>query len=339
MRLLTMLGIMSAALAATVLPGCQWPGSQISTDEAIKHYVKSQAMTDQQALAELAKAIKSDPTLSVAHSAMGDIYRRNGDYELARRSYENACDTNPYYFKPHYNLGVTYQLLADTAKIPEKVEEYLHKACDVYLRAIVLEPKDYDTSLNLSACYFQLGKYNQAEQYCQSAIQIDGKKAAAFSNLGAIYDSQNRLYEAVKAYKEALELDVHQPKLLMNLGSTYMRQGRLDYAIKSFQTAAKEEPANSAPWEQMGACYYRLQQYDKSLEAYQKAIALNAKSADAQRGLGVVYMTQFLTDRKDSTLRDKALAAWNASLELKADQDDLKKLVEKYTPTTTPPPL
>jgi tetratricopeptide (TPR) repeat protein len=306
-------------------------GPTISPEQAIAHYVAAQHLKDDAALAELAKAIEADPTCSVAHTAIGDIYRKRGSYELARRAYEAACAANPYFFRPHYNLGVVYQSLAEAAKAPDVYDDFLRKACDIYLRAITIQAGDYDANLNLSACYFQLGKYNQAEQYCQAAANLDPKRPEAFTNLGIIYDSQNRLYEAIKAYRQSLELDTHQSKLWLNLGSTLMRQDRLDLAMTSFRNAAKEDPTSSAPWEQLGSCHFRMNQMDKAEEAYQKAIAINHRSADAYRGLGVIYMTQFLADQTKTALRDKGLSQWNTSLEINSNQDDLKKLVEKYT--------
>jgi tetratricopeptide (TPR) repeat protein len=328
--------VCSLLCLAGLFGGCQI-GPAVSPEEAIAHYVAAQRLKDDAALAELNKAIQADPSCSVAHTAIGDIHRKRGNYELARRAYETACAANPYFFRPHYNLGVVYQFLAEAAKSPQLYEDFLRKACDIYLRAITIEANDYDANLNLSACYFQLGKYNQAEQYCQAAINLDPKRPEAFTNLGIIYDSENRLYEAIKAYKQSLELDTHQPKLWLNLGSTLMRQGtkdRLEIALTSFQNAAKEDPTSSAPWEQLGSCHFRLGNVDKATEAYQKAIALNARSADAFRGMGIIYMTQYLADPAKTALRDKGLTQWNTSLEINPNQDDLKKLVEKYTPKT-----
>jgi len=82
-----------------------------------------------------------------------------------------------------------------------------------------------------------------------------------------------------------------------------------------------------------------MKEFDRALEAYETALALDGDSASAYRGLGVVYMTRYVTEGSDPTLRDKALEAWNTSLEIKPDQEDLKRLVEKYTPKPEAPPL
>ncbi len=333
--------IAAIAAAVVLLAGCEAPPNK---QAAISYYVRGKLLMEDgdldAALVELANAIKNDPSLSIAHATIGDIHRGQANWHLAQRSYEVACQTNPYAFKPHYNLALTYQMLARAAKVAQQIQQFLRLAARIYLRAIALEPADFDSNLNLSACYFQLGKYDLAEQHCQAAIAVRPDQPHAYSNLGIICDSQNRLYDAIRAYKASLEIDTHQPKLLVNLGSTYMRQNRLKQAIHAFQLAANEDTEDVAPWEQLGSCYYRLGQYDKAVEAYQRAISLSTDSATAQRGLGVVYMTRFVLDQtRRYELRDKALTAWHASLELKPDQEDLRRLLERYTPKSSEPEL
>ena len=325
---------------AAAAAGCE---AGLHEDRALRHYVRGKLLFDQNeldaALLELSEAVKSNPTLSVAHSAIGDVHRRRGSYDLACRSYETACGTNPYAFRPHYNLGVTFQLLAEATKTVEKFRNYIARAIRVYLRAITIQPRDFDTNLNLSACYFQLGKYDLAEQYCQNAVHLNPRSPHAYSNLGIIYDSQNRLWEAIKAYKDSLELDSNQPEILLNLGSTYMRQNRLNDALRIFKIASRRAPGRASPHEQMGVCHYHMGNYPKALECYEKAISLNPNSAVAYRGAGVVYITQYVMDRTRSDLRDRGLGAWLTSLELEPGQEDLERLVQKYQPKYRGPGL
>ncbi len=310
---------------------------------AIDHYVRGQLLADQgdvdAALAELAKAVRVNKGLSVAYSAMGDIHRKRNDYPQARESYESACQTNPYAFKPHYNLGVVYQSLAAAATRVEQVRDYFRQATGVYLRAMAISPKDFDTHLNLSACYYSLGKYDLAQKYCEAAIALKPNSPEAYSNLGIIYDGQGQVYQAIKAYRDSLELDVHQPKLLMNLGATYSRQGQLGLAILAFKMAAKEDPDCPEAWERLGTCHYHAKQYDKALTAYTTAIRRDPRNPNAHRGLGVVYMTQYVLNGKKAELREKALAAWHASLELNPNQKDIARLVRKYAVRPTEPSL
>lgn len=331
--------LLAAILAG--LAGCQ--GMRLRTDVAIDHYVSGRLAMERQeyelALIELSKAIQADPKLSTAHVVMGDIYRKRGDNQQAAVAYEWACQTNPYAFRPHYNLGVTYQLLAGGAKTAEAAAQCIRKAVDTYLRAIAIKPADPDTLLNLAACYYQQGRHDLAEQYCKQAIEANPKNPFAYSNLGIIYDAQNRLYEAVGAYKQSLELDTHQPKLILNLGSTYIRLNRLKDAINAYQLAAREDPKSAAPWEQIGTCHFYQRKLPEAVQAYETGVKLEPRSAAAHRGLGVALMAQHLEDKSRIELRDRALDEWNRALELEPNQADLLQLVRKYTPAASAPAL
>lgn len=340
-RLIAYVLLAAGGIAAT---GCQTdPFTQFTKQAAIDRFVAGQLKADHgdldAALKELEAAVRVDPTLSVAHAAMGDIHRRRGDWQQAQQAYEQACDTNPYAFRSHYNLGVVYQHQAGAARTIEQAQKLLRYAVDVYLRATTLEPEDYDACLNLSACYFALGKHAQAEKYCKAAIALEPKNPAAHTNLGVIYQSQDRLYDAIKFYKNSLELDVHQPKVLVNLGNIYLRQDRPGAAFQSFQAATKVDPNSSEAWQQLGNCHYQRKEYAEALQALGKAVAKDPSNAGAHRAIGVVCMTQYLTDIKKADLRDQALAAWNRSLEIQPGQDDLIRLVQKYTSKIAKPDL
>lgn len=344
--------ILLAATTAMLAAGC---GAPVRERIAIDHFVRGQMLADQgkldEALRELALAVQTNPELSVAHAAMGDIHRRRGDYQQARGCYEQACQANPYAFRPQYNLAVVYQLLAAAAKTVERMQECLRRAAGVYLRALAIDPEDFEANLNISACYFALGKHALAERYCKTAIAVRPDSAEAHSNLGVIYDSQGRCYEAIKAYKDSLEVDTHQPKLWMNLGATYARQGRLKSAEKAYEVAAREDANSPEPWERLGGIYlqqidYRtagVDDYAKALAAYQKAAALDKASAGAYYGIGLVYMSQYHVALKrgqqQPELRERALAAWHTSLELDPKQPKLIELVQKFSPKVTGPEM
>lgn len=328
--------VLPALLAGMALAGCETPQQTL---EAANHYADGQLAAEDgdfdTALAELSKAIKADPLLSLAYAAIGDIHRKHGRYHEAAHAYDRACEHNPYAFRAHYNLGVTYQLLASVAETAQAATEYVRKAVVVYLRAVVLRPNDFDVNLNLSACYFQEGKYDLAEQYCRAAVNIDPQSPFALSNLGIIHDVQGRPYDSIKAYKASLELDTHQPKLLLNLGSTYMKLGRLKSAQRAYELAIKEDPEFSPGWEQLGSCHYLQKDWSGALDAYKKSAEMDPTNAGALRGIGVVHMTRYLSDRSKADLCDQALRAWHRSLELDSDQPHLMRLVQKYTPRFT----
>jgi superkiller protein 3 len=330
------------------LAGCELRTTRIpqpDTDEAVQHYVQAKLHNQQgetnAALASLRRAISADPRLAIAHETMGDIHRRRQAYQLAARNYEQAVRINPYGFRNHYNLGVTYTFLADAAQSVQQAKQYIRKAVGVYLRAITIDKDDYDANLNLSACYYRLDRHEQAEYYCRQALRIQPDSASAYSNLGTIYDAQGRPFKAISAYKHALERDPNIPRLRLNLGQTYLRQGTkrsLTAAAELFAESAQRNPADATPRELLALAKFHLGELDESLAAYETALDLNKNSAPAWRGLGTVLMRKYLKT-KDTELRDRAIDAWQQSLEIDDRQPRLRKLLREFSPRIEGPAI
>jgi tetratricopeptide (TPR) repeat protein len=317
-----------------VLAGCQ--GRSLLHGMARQRFVRGQLLAEsgdnERALAELQRAVAMEPNLSVAHTAIGDIHRRQGDYQQARSSYQKACLSDPYAFRPHYNLGVTYQELSRSAEKYTQAQEFLIYAVQVYLRAAAIEPQDFDTNLNLSACYYELQKISLAEQHCRRAVELRPDSRYAHSNLGTICQKQGRLEEAIRAYKKSLELDTSQTEVVLKLASAYFQQGRVELALDYYAFAADQDPSLSEPWERIGACCYHLGKIERARDAFEKALKRDPRSADAHRGLGVIHMRGYLHDRSRTDLRDRALECWRASLRCRPGQPRLRELLEKYAP-------
>src|ERR1035437_9667514 len=122
--------VLFAACGLAVVSGCQQaPPPPNPVQVATNHYVEGQLAMDRNdydaALAELHKAIQVDPSLSVAHAAIGDVYRKQGNFKEAASAYHQPVSTDPFAFRPQYNLGVVYQVLANAADNAKVAAEYV----------------------------------------------------------------------------------------------------------------------------------------------------------------------------------------------------------------------
>jgi tetratricopeptide (TPR) repeat protein len=288
----------------------------------------------QSALEQLQQVVDAEPQHVGALTAIGDIRRKQGQFQQAAVSYQAACQADPYAFRAHYNLGVTYQTMADLAKTVDTFEDYLRKAIAVYIRAVTIDNGNFDANLNLGCCCYQLGQYELAEQYTRTALSLRPDSVKAHNNLAILCQVQNRLDEAMAEYRASLEVQTDQPAVLMNIGHIYVQQNQLPYALNAFGTAAKLNPADPEPWLQIGVNYFRLKKLDNAVRAFQEAIRRNPKEPKGYRGFGVVCMYQYVVDRDRTDLRDKALQAWRYCLYLQPGQTDLLRLIERFTPQT-----
>jgi len=288
------------------------------------------------ALDELTRAARIDPKNADVRTALGDVYRKKGDFTKASRSYRAACKADPYSFRPHYNLGVTYQAMADLARSLKKARLFLRKAVQVYIRSVALRPGSFDANLNLGACYFQLGKTGLAQRQTLEALKINPHSAKANNNLAIMLDVQGKLEEAILAYKASIEAKPNQPGIMMNLGAIYLRLGRVKSALATYRSAARLSPDSAKPYEQMGVCLFRMKRLDGALDAFAAAIKKNSQSPGAYRGYGVICMYKYVLDRSKAELKNKALRAWEFSLKLKPGQDDLVRLIKRFGPASKP---
>jgi tetratricopeptide (TPR) repeat protein len=313
---------------------------QRPSKKADQHFSHAKTLMDagdvQAALEELNRALQSNPNHVPSLTAVGDIHRKNQDYEKAVESYKHACLIDPYAFRPHYNLGVTYQAMAMVSRSAEAVQNYLREAVMIYIRALAIDPESFHAKLNLGACYYQMGQYDLAEQSTREALVLRPMSSRANNNLGIILETTNRLDEAVAAYKRSIESDPNQPNILLNLGAVYLQQNKLHSALATFRQAHRLAPDNAETCLQLGVCYFRLKKLDPAVKAFQDAIKLDPYNAEAYRGFGVICMYQYVVDNQRSDLRDKALRAWRYSLKLEPSQEDLQNLLQRYEKYSPP---
>ena len=87
-------------------------------------------------------------------------------------------------------------------------------------------------------CYkLNLGKYEQAIEYYDNALEIDPKYALALSNKGATLDKLGKYKEAIECYDKALEIDPKYALALSNKGWALHNLGKYEQAIEYYDNA------------------------------------------------------------------------------------------------------
>jgi tetratricopeptide (TPR) repeat protein len=317
---------MVAGLLIPVPLGCR----TIDEFRAERFVARGQALLQEQdleaALAEFQAAAELDPQLAVAHSSMGLIYRRMGEYDRAIDCFVEAIRRNPFSFGDTLNLARLYHF---TKRIKDAIQAYLH--------AVELRPDSFDAQLNLGTCYHQTGDYTQAVERFQRAAEIDPNRAHPYVNLGVAWDAQEKYYEAIRAYKEALERDHRQPLVLVNLAHTYMHQDRLKMARQALEHAVRMDEQLAAGHEALGYCLFRMRDFDASEASYRRALACNWRLPRAHAGIGSINMLRFLENKSKTNLRAEALEHWHRSLELDPEQPRIRRLIARYKPRPRDP--
>ncbi|MBP5971390.1 protein kinase [Brasilonema sp. CT11] len=149
-------------------------------------------------------------------------------FEIAEISYRLALLFNPKLSEPDYNLGLLYEdknnLEQARTMYQKAVEKRDDKAYNNLARLQIFN-KQYTTAVtllreglsfaddnqvkyamlkNLGWAYLELGRYQEAKNSLQKAININGDRAAPYCLLGKVLEKQNNRQEALSAWKKCI---------------------------------------------------------------------------------------------------------------------------------------
>jgi len=114
-------------------------------------------------------------------------------------------------------------------------------------RAIDLDPQNPDAWDNLGLALFHQGAYAEAQKAFEKAIALQPQSALFWSNLAGALREQGELGQAEKVLlDQALHLDPNLPAGHLNLGIIYLRADRPDLAALHLERAARLLPPEQA---------------------------------------------------------------------------------------------
>lgn len=317
---------LALVVASAAVAGCTMSSAaQVREADlrAREHVAQAARLTDEgqldQAITELQLAIQANPELTTAHVNLGELYRVQGDYPSAERSYREAARTDPRSFDAQYGHGLVLQLM-------DRVAE----AVGAYLRALAINADDFNANLNLATAYLQQQQARQALPYAEKAVALNPEDGPARVNLGAVYATLGDHERAIRAYQAAAELMDLSPPLLLNLANSLGQTGRYREMVNTLGQLLRVEPSAEA-YERLGFAYFRLNRIEDALAAFRNAVALNDRHYPALNGLGVCLLNRFLmSDREDAEARREGVEALRRSLRINRRQPRIVDLVSRY---------
>ncbi len=150
-----------------------------------------------EAIASFEKALKLDPTLSIAHYNLGAAYERKDNFVQARKHFQEAVKLKPDFGEAYLALGNSY--LAE--------RKFDSAAVDALTKATELLPDNYNAFYNLGVCYSNSGKYVEAEKAYRKAVEINPKEPVAHYQLAMALLGQSKGADAKMEFQKYLELN------------------------------------------------------------------------------------------------------------------------------------
>lgn len=214
---------------------------------------------------------------------------------------ENAGNLN----QETENINVLYSRLGRYQELLGNFvmgETFYHRASKISAVVPGVESVRHTADLNnLANVYASQGRYDEAIEKLEKALQIDKKTigkehpdyATDLNNLANVYKSQGRYDEAIEKFEEALRIGENtigreHPKYairLNNLAVVFQSQGRYDEAIEKYEealriaekTIGKEHPSYATRLNNLANVYRSQGRYDEAIEKYQEALRIDEK--------------------------------------------------------------
>lgn len=176
-----------------------------------------------------------------------------------------------------------------------------------------LAPDSVIYAANLSAAFFELQRYSDAEAASRRALELQPARAESWYGLANALAGQSRWLDAAEAYEQALTLNPalpngdaaaaqawrqagrperaaqrylrsitgvagrDDPELLTATAQTLATLGRLDEPLMLYERVAALLPANAAAHTNLGISYQAYGRYDDAIACYRRALALQPK--------------------------------------------------------------
>ncbi len=139
---------------------------------------------------------------------------------------------------------------------------------------IAIEPQSAEDWNNKGFAFSDQGKYDEAVQAFDNAIEIDPRLAEAWNNKGIALYMQGKYDEAMQAFDKAIEANPQYAEAWNNKGYAFFAQGKYDEAVQAFSNVTEIDPQYAPAWNNKGAALNKLNRTAEANAAISKAKAL-----------------------------------------------------------------
>jgi serine/threonine protein kinase len=222
-------------------------------------------------------------------------------YALGIIAYEWICGSRPF-----NGTAIEIAMQHSQAQPPplrEQVPSLAPAVEQVVLRALAKDPKDRFASVrefsealaaaverskprpvrqktkeewyNEGLALYNVGKYQEAIEAYNHAIEFDARYAFAYNNRGLAYRNLKKYAKAMVDYNRAIELDARYADAYYNRGVTYYDLMEFTRAIEDFSRAIDLAPRAANTYGGRGLAYYILDDYQDAIQDFDYALQLD----------------------------------------------------------------
>lgn len=138
-------------------------------------------------------AVRTKPRDAQAHSDLGNVYFRMGNYDAAEVEFKRAISLNKMYLVAQFNLAMVYKTRGKTDLAITELNKLLKKY-----------PADDAALFRLGELHMEKKQYTQAISAFRRAIKFNPIVADAHYSLAVAYEKTGKRAAAIKEYKQVV---------------------------------------------------------------------------------------------------------------------------------------
>lgn len=203
------------------------------------------------------KALKLDPMIPEAHTALGSLYRVSWEWDKAEAEFKKAIELNPN-DADAYHMYAWY--LLQLARYDEAIENMN--------MAIKLDPLSLIINQNQGELYYYSRKYDKSIEATKRTIEMDPAFPQAHYLLGMAYLAKGMYEEAMEEFQ--LEKNLPKPfspySVDSAIGVNYAKQGMQKEAEEILKRLMRESLQTSVPPRALAILCFALGKNDEGLD-------------------------------------------------------------------------
>jgi protein O-mannosyl-transferase len=210
-------------------------------------------------------------------------YLRNSAWKSEQTLWADASVKAPDQFRPHHNLGVTYQ---QQGRLQEAVAEF-EKA--LKSKGVNRKTEKVVTYYHLGRAYRELGDLPKSKALYEKALQMDPNLPQALADLAVLYGGEGDSRTALIYLERAYKADPGDPYVNFNLALYFMKKGEWDRAEPNFRKATKAEGIKGSAHLYLGIICKKKGQLGLAATHLKASAAANPKDVTPHLHLLEVY--------------------------------------------------
>jgi len=156
-------------------------------------------------------------------------------------------------------------------------------------------PNSWMAESNLGQTLIDEGRWDDAIQHSQRALQLNPDDAEAHCNLGVALAAQGRQAEAMREYQRTLQINPDFAGAYDGLGSLLSAQGKVAEAMQQFRRALQREPDYAKAYDHLGVALATQHRWAEAEQSFARAIRLepNLVQAHFNWGLSLTFQERW----------------------------------------------